>query len=80
LTSREVLDKVGYLDEGFFFFGEDIDFCLRTKKKGYKIVYYPEAEIVHHGGKPSWHKQIWGLKGSLYLWKKMLFDYRKGDE
>jgi len=73
LFPRTVLDKVGLLDEGFFFYNEDIDFCWRVKKAGYKVVYYPEAEIIHYGGKTSWRRQLMGLQGTLYLWWKWLF-------
>ncbi|MFC1477892.1 glycosyltransferase family 2 protein [Candidatus Margulisiibacteriota bacterium] len=76
MTTREVLDKVGLLDEGFFFYNEDIDFCWRVIAAGYKAVYYPDAEIVHYGGKTSWRKQLMGLQGSFYLWRKYLFNKR----
>lgn len=47
LVPRSVVDKVGMLDEEFFFYGEDLDWCYRIKNAGYKIVYYPTAEILH---------------------------------
>jgi GT2 family glycosyltransferase len=47
LVKREVIDKVGLLDEDFFMYGEDLDYCWRIKKAGYKIMYYPAAEITH---------------------------------
>jgi GT2 family glycosyltransferase len=47
LVPRAVIDKVGMLDEEFFFYGEDLDWCYRIKEAGYKIVYYPKAEILH---------------------------------
>lgn len=53
LMPRHVLDEVGMLDEDFFMYGEDIDLCFRIKEGGYKIVYYPEARIIHHKGGSS---------------------------
>lgn len=47
LVPRPVLEKVGVLDEEFFFYGEDLDWCYRIKEAGYKIVYYPAAQILH---------------------------------
>jgi len=50
---REVLDDVGGLDEGFFMYSEELDWCHRIGDAGWKIVYTPAAEIVHYGGKSS---------------------------
>jgi len=44
---HEVLTAIGYLDESFFLYGEDLDFCFRATQKGWKIYYYPEAVITH---------------------------------
>jgi len=48
LTRKDVIDKIGLLDEEFFMYGEDLDWCWRIKESGYKIMYYPKAEIVHY--------------------------------
>lgn len=48
LVPRKVIDEVGMLDEDFFMYGEDIDWCYRIKNAGYQIMYYPEARIFHH--------------------------------
>lgn len=45
---REILDIVGYLDEKLFYSPEDVDYCVRVKKKGYKIIYNPETTGIHH--------------------------------
>ena len=50
LTRKDVLASVGYFDEDFFMYGEDIDLCFRIKEAGYKVVYYPEVEVIHHKG------------------------------
>jgi GT2 family glycosyltransferase len=47
LVRKEVLDKIGMLDDEFFMYGEDLDFCWRTKQAGYKVMYYPGCEITH---------------------------------
>jgi len=53
LTRREVIAQVGGLDEGFFMYSEELDWCHRIKDAGWEIVYYPQARIVHHEGKSS---------------------------
>lgn len=45
--------KVGYFDEDFFFYGEDLDWCWRFREKGYRIVYTPGTKIIHHKGASS---------------------------
>ena len=47
LTRKEILDRVGWLDEKFVFDGEDLDLSYQIRKLGYKIVYYPEVSITH---------------------------------
>jgi len=50
VTRREVLAAVGLLDEGYFMFGEDVDWCWRIARGGWKIVYLPKAVVTHVGG------------------------------
>jgi len=45
---KEIYNKVGGLDESFFLYFEDTDFCLKIKKLGFKVLYCPKAEILHH--------------------------------
>ena len=49
-TKKSILEEVGYLDERFFLYGEDIDLSLRIKNKGYKILYDPSVKITHYKG------------------------------
>ncbi|MFC1651577.1 glycosyltransferase family 2 protein [Patescibacteria group bacterium] len=48
---KPLFDEIGGFDEKIFMYFEDVDLCIRAKKKGAKIIYYPDAEIVHLGGK-----------------------------
>jgi len=50
LMAPAVLEKVGVLDEKYFAYFEDIDYCRNVWKKGLKVYYYPEAEIIHYHG------------------------------
>lgn len=53
LVKREVLGRAGPLDEAFFMYCEEIDWCLRIKKSGWRIFCVPQARIVHHGGQST---------------------------
>jgi len=50
---KSVLDDVGYLDESFFMYGEDLDWCFRIKQAGWKIYYVPDTRIIHFKGESS---------------------------
>ena len=49
LIKREVVDKIGYIDEEYFMYTEEVDYCYRAKQKGWKIWYLPQWSIVHFG-------------------------------
>lgn len=53
LIKGEVFDKIGYLDEGYFMFFEDVDYCRRAKKAGYELVNWPHSHVVHLRGQSS---------------------------
>ena len=50
LVRREAIDSVGLLDERFFLFSEETDWCFRFRAAGWKVLFYPGAEVVHVGG------------------------------
>ena len=47
---REAFEKIGLLDQRFFIWFEEVDYCQRAKKKGIVIKYLPTATVLHHGG------------------------------
>jgi GT2 family glycosyltransferase len=53
LWRRQVLETIGLLDETFFGYHEDVDWCLRARAAGYRIVYAGSAAIIHKGGSSS---------------------------
>ncbi|MCH7619406.1 MAG: glycosyltransferase [Candidatus Marinimicrobia bacterium] len=53
MTRRDVFEKVGYLDEDFFMYGEDLDWFYRTKAVGFKIYYVPTTKIIHYKGEST---------------------------
>ena len=72
---KEILDRIGFFDEKFFIWFEEVDLCLRAKRAGYKIFYSPELKIIHYGGE-SFKQEMTLLKQrrynrslSYYFWK-----------
>ncbi len=53
MVPRVALRQVGMLDEQFFMYGEDIDFCYRFRAAGWRVVFYPDAEALHYGAASS---------------------------
>jgi len=74
MVRKETFDSVGLLDESFYIYGEDIDFCKRCQIKGSEIVYYPDATAVHFGGASSSRLpvkfEVENLKATLHYWGK----------
>lgn len=53
LTRPEVIAQVGGMDEAYFMYSEELDWCKRIKTAGWRVVYYPEAQVIHYQGKSS---------------------------
>jgi N-acetylglucosaminyl-diphospho-decaprenol L-rhamnosyltransferase len=67
---REALDKVGGgLDDSFFFYGEDIEFCHRFHKAGYRVHYDPTVSIMHVGGSSSDPTRVSSKQRNVYMWQ-----------
>lgn len=75
LTRREVLDQVGLLDEAIFYAPEDVDYCLRIWKAGYRVTYRPEYVVIHDAQERSRslipNRFTWlHLQGLFYYFRK----------
>jgi GT2 family glycosyltransferase len=53
VVRRSAMEQVGLLDEQFFMYGEDVDWCKRFNDGGWKVVFFSEAEVLHYGGASS---------------------------
>ena len=53
MVRRELYEKIGGLDEEFFMYGEDLDWCYRTQKSGYKVFYVHSTQIIHYKGEST---------------------------
>ncbi len=82
IIRRNALEKIGYFDEDFFLYYEEVDLCRRIKKAGYELWYWPDVVVVHYGGESS--KTVSSLSMSksgaqLTLWRmrSQFLYYRK---
>ena len=50
VVKRKALDDFGLLDEGFFIYAEDVDWCQRCWKSGWRVVFFPDAQAIHYRG------------------------------
>ncbi len=53
MLRAELLQKVGHFDDRFFMYSEEVDYCQRVRRAGYRVLYTPEAEVVHLRGKST---------------------------
>jgi len=74
MLRKETLEEVGLLDESFFMYGEDIDWCYRIQAAGWKNYYYPKVSIVHYKGESS-KKQSTRMIDEFH--KSMIIFYNK---
>jgi len=74
LVRRQALGKVGLLDENFFMYAEDMDWCKRYWDNGWQVVYFPLAEAIHYGGGSSANAPlrfyIERHRAALQYWRK----------
>ena len=53
LIRSKMLKEIGYIDEDYFMYTEEVDLCYRANQKSWKVMYNPKWEIIHHGGSSS---------------------------
>ncbi len=74
MIRRRVIEQIGPLDERFFMYGEELDWCLRAKRAGWSVMYYPEARITHYKGESTKHNS---RKAALEFYRAMYLFHRK---
>ncbi len=74
LARRDCLEEVGLLDESFFIYGEDMDWCKRFRDADWRVVFVAEAKAIHYGGASSGNSPVRFFvekqKADLRYWKK----------
>lgn len=74
LVQKEVFEKIGFLDEKFFMYLEDADFCQRAKKNGFNLAYIPKSKIWHINSGSS--KTGGDLQNYFLTRNRLLFGFR----
>ncbi len=73
---RVVFKNVGFLDEDYFMYCEDVDYCYRIAREGWKIYYVPESSIIHYKGESTKKNNldyVLNFNKSLYIFYKKHF-------
>lgn len=75
MIKPQLIEEIGMLDEYYFYSPEDTEYCLRTQKAGYKVLYCPDAVILHEWQRLSKKKLISkvnfeSLKGHIHMFRK----------
>lgn len=74
IIRKEVFEKIGYLDENIFMYGEDTEYCIRAKRMGIKVGWTNNSSIIHLGGgsskDPKYKQWLGEYKGLSYIYKK----------
>jgi GT2 family glycosyltransferase len=74
LVRRTVVQRVGALDERFFMYGEDLDWCLRTRLAGWTVRYEPSIVVQHQHGAASRKRAV---RTTYHFFRAMDLFYRK---
>lgn len=79
LSRTSLYKKVGLLDEQFFMYAEDLDWCLRFREAGYKIIFHPGVSVIHHKYKSGIKQSSQNIaqKTQFHFYNTMLQYYDK---
>lgn len=72
LIRRAVVDQIGFLDECFFAYQEDADYCRRARQAGWLVYYVPQSQIIHYGSLGG--SRVQPIR-SIYEWHRSYYLY-----
>lgn len=78
LVRREAFEQAGGLDEGYFMYAEEVDWCYNMRRAGWQVWYQPEARIIHYGGGSSRNRRT-QREADLYRSRVRFFRKNYGD-
>lgn len=76
MVSRKAFEATGGLDDSYFMYAEDLDWCTRIRQQGYEVVYYPKATITYKGtrrARTNWRYAQIFIKSHLHYWLRFGF-------
>ncbi len=74
MVRREVMERVGLLDDAYFMYTEEVDWCRRFRDAGGRIYWVPQAEVIHYGGQST---RLVAARMFLELYRSKLQYFRK---
>ncbi|MFQ5813183.1 MAG: glycosyltransferase, partial [Anaerolineae bacterium] len=74
MVRRETIEKIGMMDEDFFMYGDDVEWCYRIKKAGWRVFYYSGAETIHIGGQS---RELANMQMSIEALRSMNLFFKK---
>ncbi len=73
MIRRECMEQIGSLDERFFIYCEDEDWCFRAKQAGWKVVYNPQVVVIHHKGASTRKRRL----RMVVEWHRAIFQFHR---
>ncbi len=73
LVRKDVFEKVRGFDENFFMYFEDQDLCRKIRKNGHKVMFYPQEEVLHYGGK----SRVSFFRQKAHFFRSMAYFFKK---
>ena len=74
IIRRDVLDTIGYLDDAYFMYSEEVDLCYRLQQGGWRLYWVPTSQVVHYGGQST---RLVAEKMFLQLYQGKVIFFRK---
>jgi GT2 family glycosyltransferase len=74
---KEIIEKVGFLDEKIFYSPEDLDYCIRIYKLGLQVIYYPQFTVIHHTQQIS-HKKPFSRNSLSHFFSLFYYFHKHG--
>jgi GT2 family glycosyltransferase len=74
MIRRKAVEEIGPLDERFFMYGEELDWCLRAKRAGWAVMYHPDAQIIHYKGESTKYNS---RKATMEFYRAMYLFHKK---
>jgi len=80
MVNEKALEQVGGMDERFFLYFEDVDWCRRFWLRGWKVLYLPAVKFSHYHQRTSEHGGFWGLATNWvmreHIWSAVKYFYK----